>query len=154
MKKLKNTLKRIGDWIVFLLTGKGRIANEMIDYDILSYEGQGRDKKGGQQMKLSCEVCGVSHEEYDLVCGVCFDCIDKHNKDIDMCYKIGKNHLDTVKLNCFLTNVFTTDEIEQILFNELKNCEKASPIDCEKFIEDDVFWFAEMLLEELEKEKK
>ena len=46
MKKLKNMLKRIGDWIVFLLTGKGRIANEMIDYDILSYEGQGRDKKG------------------------------------------------------------------------------------------------------------
>lgn len=43
MKKLKNILKRIGDWIVFLLTGKGRIADEAIEAGLVDYSGQGRD---------------------------------------------------------------------------------------------------------------
>jgi hypothetical protein len=39
-------MKKIIDFIVFVLTGKGAIANEAIEADILSYEGQGRDKYG------------------------------------------------------------------------------------------------------------
>lgn len=39
-------MKKIIDFIVFVLTGKGEIANEAIEAGILSYEGQGRDKYG------------------------------------------------------------------------------------------------------------
>ena len=42
MKILKNVL----NWFVFLLTGKGEIADEAIREGIISYEGQGRDKYG------------------------------------------------------------------------------------------------------------
>ncbi len=39
-------MKKVIDFIVFLLTGKGDLANEMIDEGVISYEGQGRDKYG------------------------------------------------------------------------------------------------------------
>ena len=42
MKILKNIL----NWFVFLLTGKGELADEMIKKDLISYEGQGRNKNG------------------------------------------------------------------------------------------------------------
>lgn len=42
MKVLKNAL----NWFVFLLTGKGEIADEAIREGIISYEGQGRDEFG------------------------------------------------------------------------------------------------------------
>jgi hypothetical protein len=42
MKILKNIL----NWFVFLLTGKGELADEMIEQDLISYEGQGRNKYG------------------------------------------------------------------------------------------------------------
>lgn len=42
MKVLKSVL----DWFVFLLTGKGEIANEAFENGLVSYEGQGRDKHG------------------------------------------------------------------------------------------------------------
>ena len=46
MKKLKYIVKRIGDWLMFMLTGKGTIADEAIREGIISYEGQGRDAYG------------------------------------------------------------------------------------------------------------
>ena len=42
MKFLKNIL----NWFVFLLTGKGEIAEEAIREGLISYEGQGRDEFG------------------------------------------------------------------------------------------------------------
>jgi hypothetical protein len=42
MKILKNIL----NWFVFLLTGKGELADEMIDEGLIDYSGQGRDKYG------------------------------------------------------------------------------------------------------------
>ena len=41
-------LKRILDWIVFLLTGHGEIADEAIRDGIISYEGQGKNENGGE----------------------------------------------------------------------------------------------------------
>lgn len=40
------TVKRIIEWITFLLTGKGKIADEGVDAGVLDYSGQGRDKYG------------------------------------------------------------------------------------------------------------
>lgn len=39
-------LRNIWNWFMFLLTGKGEIANEAIREGIISYEGQGRDEFG------------------------------------------------------------------------------------------------------------
>lgn len=46
MKKVVKILKAIGNWCVFLFTGKGEIANEAIDEGLVDYSGQGRDKHG------------------------------------------------------------------------------------------------------------
>ena len=43
---MKKVVERIINWIVFILTGKGKIANEAIDEDLIDYSGQGRDKHG------------------------------------------------------------------------------------------------------------
>jgi hypothetical protein len=42
MKILKNIL----NWFVFLLTGKGEVANEAVMMDAVDFSGQGRDKFG------------------------------------------------------------------------------------------------------------
>jgi hypothetical protein len=39
-------MKKFFDFIVFLFTGKGDYATEAIEADVISYEGQGRDKYG------------------------------------------------------------------------------------------------------------
>ena len=44
-KKMK-ILKSISNCLVFLFTGKGEVADEMIEQDLISYEGQGRNKYG------------------------------------------------------------------------------------------------------------
>lgn len=110
--------------------------------------------KGDYDVTTPCEICGSEHLEEDLNGGLCDECIDKYKNDIEMCFKIGKNDDDKVELNCFLASVFEKDEIEEILFEELKKLNKYVTVDCEKFINSDRSWFAERLLEELEKEKK
>ena len=110
--------------------------------------------KGDYDVTTPCEICGSEHLEEDLNGGLCDECIDKYKNDIEMCFKIGKNDDDKVELNCFLASVFEKDEIEEILFEELKKLNKYVTVDCEKFINSDRSWFAERLVEELEKEKK
>ena len=39
-------MKKFFDIILFLLTGKGEVANKAIEEGLISYEGQGRDKYG------------------------------------------------------------------------------------------------------------
>lgn len=110
--------------------------------------------KGDYDVTTPCSICGSEHLEEDLNGGLCDECIDKYKNDIEMCFKIGKNDDDKVELNCFLASVFEKDEIEEILFGELKKLNKYVTVDCEKFINSDRSWFAERLVEELEKEKK
>ena len=46
LKALGRALVKIYDVFVFVLTGKGKIGKEMVDADLISYEGQGRDRYG------------------------------------------------------------------------------------------------------------
>lgn len=39
-------LRVIGNFIVFILTGKGELAEEMVDAGVIDYGGQGRDPHG------------------------------------------------------------------------------------------------------------
>ena len=43
---MKKFFKRVLDWFVFFLSGKGEIAEEAVREWIISYEGQGRDAFG------------------------------------------------------------------------------------------------------------
>ena len=43
---MKKFFKRVLDYIVFFLSGKGTIADEGVESGILDYRGQGRDKNG------------------------------------------------------------------------------------------------------------
>ena len=45
VKKMK-ILRNIWNWFVFLLTGKGELADEMVDEGLIDYSGQGRNKYG------------------------------------------------------------------------------------------------------------
>lgn len=40
------TIKKILNWIMLILTGKGPIADKAADDDICNFSGQGRDKHG------------------------------------------------------------------------------------------------------------
>ena len=43
---MKKILVHIGNVIMFLLTGKGALADEMIEAGVIDYSGQGRGKNG------------------------------------------------------------------------------------------------------------
>lgn len=43
---MKKFFARVLDWIVFLLSGKGVIADEGVDAGILDYSGQGKNENG------------------------------------------------------------------------------------------------------------
>lgn len=43
---MKKFFARVLDWIVFLFSGKGTIADEGVEQGILDYSGQGRNKNG------------------------------------------------------------------------------------------------------------
>lgn len=106
---------------------------------------------GEYEESKPCEICGSEHLEEDLNNGICDECINKYQYDVDVCYKIGSNDTDTVDLNCFLASMFDKEEIEQILLKELKEAQKYKKIDCKKFIEQDRSWFGERLAEEVKK---
>ena len=43
---MKEVLRRIGNLVVFLLTGKGPVADKAVEDELVDLSGQGRDKNG------------------------------------------------------------------------------------------------------------
>lgn len=113
---------------------------------------------GEYEESTPCAICGSQHLEEDLNGGLCDECIDKYKHDIDMCFRVGKGDTEAVEINCFLAAMFEKEEIEELLFETLKEKSRYMRVyikaDCERFVNSDRSWFAERLLEELEKEKK
>lgn len=100
----------------------------------------------GEYMEtVSCDICGSEQFEDDLCNGVCMECIDACRHDIDICHSIGEKDTEAVEINCFLASVFTREEIEKVLFDALK---QRGDVDCSDFIEKEMDWFAERLLDE------
>lgn len=114
--------------------------------------------RGDYEETTPCLICGCEQFDDDLNGGVCDNCIDKYKNDVNMLFKIGANDTDNVELNCFLASIFKKEDIENLLFRELLEREKYMKellnYNYEKFVQSDKGWFAERLLEELEKEKK
>lgn len=108
--------------------------------------------KGEFEETVKCAICEGEHLEDELFGGVCEECIAEYKYNVEMCYTIGANETESVKLNSFLATMYTQDEIEAILYNDLIEHQKHSPVDCEDFINADKSWFAERLVEEVKKQ--
>lgn len=109
--------------------------------------------RGDYEKTVDCKICGSEHLRDELNMGVCDECIEEYQHDIDMCFKIGAGDGEKVEINCFLASMFDREEIDKILFEKLKEKEKyikeIVQINCEKFVENNRDWFAERLLEEV-----
>lgn len=103
--------------------------------------------KGGFEEAEECEICGKYFLPTELHGGVCDECI-KENSDFDICYEIGTENPETIKINGFLACLFSQSEIEYILKTELK---KSKSIDCSEYIKNDIEWFGEELVKEVKK---
>ena len=108
--------------------------------------------KGVYEKTVPCEICGSEHLKDELISGVCEECIEDYRYDVKTCYEIGKNDDKDVKLNLFFASHFDKDEIEDILLTALLKEEKIfKKVDCKKFINEYKEWFAERLVEEVNK---
>jgi hypothetical protein len=58
---------------------------------------------------------------------------------------------DSVSVDWFLSCMFTTEQINEILYRELAIAASVKPVDCTPFIEDDRYWFNERIAEEVKK---
>lgn len=111
-----------------------------------------------------CDICGVYYSEDEITGCVCNKCIEEKRYDIDFCYKISLGENEGVDINCFLASMFTPDEINEILWNNLKEKQKSfnvlqseiikQSLDCTDFIDSDREWFSDKLWEEHNNEIK
>ncbi len=97
-----------------------------------------------------CKICGEWYTEDELTSGVCNECIYSHDTDVELCYKFGgdENALESVKINGFVASVFTPEQINEILMNEIRVIREFTNLCCLEFIGSDKSWFAEKLKED------
>lgn len=93
---------------------------------------------------VQCSCCDGYFFAEELNSGLCDKCILEKAQDIDLCYEIGSESKQSIDLNYFLLFMFDAEDIEQILFRELK---QATPdfVNIEEFVNNDKSWFAEHL---------
>jgi hypothetical protein len=108
--------------------------------------------KGEYEETIPCEICGAEHLKDELTCGVCDECIDERRNDFETCYKLSKDDKTEVKINSLLASLFDSADIEQILKEYVR--ERCADVDCSQFIDDDISWFAEMLVKEVKNNEK
>ena len=113
---------------------------------------------GNFEDAVRCDDCGEWFISYELDNGICDCCADEkvfeYRYDFSSCFELAKNESkQIVGLNAFLWSIFSEDQIEQILLNELFNRSAFKPINCSAFINADRDWFLEHILK-LEKEKE
>lgn len=105
-----------------------------------------------------CKECFRWHSEDELYNGLCSECIEKIVEEFryspEKCYKISNesNSTEPVDIDSFLATMFTTNQINEILFKELINASKTVKLNCSRFIDSDKEWFIDAV--SLEKEVK
>mgnify|MGYP002519191732 CR=1 FL=1 len=98
---------------------------------------------------VKCKICmgEFLKEELNGEC-VCDGCIENYKWNFEMCYKVADSEKNEVKINSLLCHLLDETDIETILYNHIKN---KGDVNCLSFIESDKDWFAERLVEEVEK---
>jgi DNA-directed RNA polymerase subunit RPC12/RpoP len=106
--------------------------------------------QGDFEEAKQCKICGGEFLEDELKGGcVCDDCLQEMSKDLSVCYEIGKQDRQETKINGMLLSILSVEEIEQILYDFIKENKKG--INCSAYIKQDEDWFADKLSEEVSK---
>lgn len=106
--------------------------------------------KGYFEEMHECKICGEWFTDGELSGGVCDDCIYEHDTDIDLCYKLGaeEDAQESIKINGLIASVLTEEQINEILWNRIKEINRIVNVSCYDFIDSDKSWFAEKLIKE------
>ena len=102
--------------------------------------------KGYFEEMAQCRICGEYFTEDELSGGVCDECVYEKATDIEFCYNLETE--ETIKINGFIASVFTEEQINEILWNRIKEINRMVNISCYDFIDSDKSWFAEKLIKE------
>ena len=104
--------------------------------------------KGYFEEMTQCRICGQYFTEDELSGGVCDECVYEHSTDIELCHRLGQEAEESIKLNGFIASVFSEEQINEILWNRIKEINRMVNISCYDFIDSDKSWFAEKLIKE------
>lgn len=104
--------------------------------------------KGYFEEMTQCRICDQYFTEDELSGGVCDECIYEHSIDIELCHKLGQEAEESIKINGFIASVFSEEQINEILWNRIKEINRMVNISCYDFIDSDKSWFAEKLIKE------
>lgn len=106
--------------------------------------------RGDYEKTKQCKICGGEFLEDELNGGcVCNECIEEYSKNFEICYKIANQDKQEIKINGLLATIFDVSEIEQILFEFLKK--DGEKINSLEYVNQDIHWFADKLVEEVKK---
>ena len=112
--------------------------------------------KGGYDEVRQCKECDHWYSEDELHNGLCGECVEKIVEEFryspEKCYKISNesNSTEPVDIDSFLATMFTTSQINEILFRELMNAVKTLKLNCSYFIDSDKEWFIDSITSEQE----
>ena len=104
--------------------------------------------KGYFEEMTQCRICGQYFTDDELSGGVCDNCIYEHETDIELCHKLGEEAEETIKINGLIASVFSEEQINEILWNRIKEINRIINVSCYDFIDSDKSWFAEQLIKE------
>ena len=95
-----------------------------------------------------CKVCGQFFTDDELTMSVCDECIYEHEINAELCHKFGEEAEESIKINGFIASVFSEEQINEILWNRIKEINRIVNVSCYAFIDRDKSWFAEQLIKE------
>lgn len=104
--------------------------------------------KGYFEEMYQCRICGQHCTDDELTSGVCDECIYEHATDIELCHRLGQEAEESIKINGFIASVFSEEQINEILWNRIKEINRMVNVSCYDFIDGDKSWFAEQLIKE------
>lgn len=106
---------------------------------------------GDFEETVKCSICKGEFLEDELNGGVCDECINEYRNCATMCIDIceAEGTRKNVKINYLVASILAEEEINNILIEYVKaNKPNAN---CEKYIDEDISWFGEMLAKEVKK---
>ena len=97
-----------------------------------------------------CAECDEWVNENTIVNGLCPACIVKHANDYETVKAYGADRKEAVEINGFLTWAYSPEEIEEVLYRDLRKTETLKTIYAKMFATDDTDDFTNWLNERSE----
>lgn len=99
---------------------------------------------------IKCDICQDEYrikETWGYSSHICDNCINEYKNDIETCRKVGREETERIEISSFFTRMLDKEDIEQILYETLKEVHGKKPLDFTPFINMDRDWFADCLEE-------